>query len=322
MSITTPAILELRAAVRPFLAALSANESVLVGVSGGADSLALAHAMAYESEQRELQVIPVVVDHGLQPGSDAVAAATIEKLRALGYEEIFFATAQVEMKDGLEASARRARYAIFEQALDTYSSRAFFLGHTLNDQAETVLLGLARGSGARSLSGMAEVNGVYVRPLLQITRAITEAACNEAGIEYWVDPHNSNSDFTRVRVRENILPIMESEIGPGVASALARTARLLREDDEALDEWATHVCNGLDLADMPAERLATLPAAVRARVLRKAIYAAGAPSGSISAEHLSPVEALVTDWHGQGQVSLPGGVKVSRNSGRLTLSAQ
>ena len=322
MSITTPAILELRAAVRPFLAALSANESVLVGVSGGADSLALAHAMAYESEQRELQVIPVVVDHGLQPGSDAVAAATIEKLRALGYEEIFFATAQVEMKDGLEASARRARYAIFEQALDTYSSRAFFLGHTLNDQAETVLLGLARGSGARSLSGMAEVNGVYVRPLLQITRAITEAACNEAGIEYWVDPHNSNSDFTRVRVRENILPIMESEIGPGVASALARTARLLREDDEALDEWATHVCNGLDLTDMPAERLAALPAAVRARVLRKAIYGAGAPSGSISAEHLSPVEALVTDWHGQGQVSLPGGVKVSRNSGRLTLSAQ
>lgn len=320
MSITTPAILELRAAVRPFLDALSAHEKVLVGVSGGADSMALAHALFHEATSRELEIIPVVVDHGLQPGSEKVAATTIEKLRSLGFDEIFFATAQVEMKDGLEASARRARYAIFEQALDTYSSRAFFLGHTLNDQAETVLLGLARGSGARSLSGMADVNGAYVRPLLQITRATTEAACMEAGIDFWVDPHNSNSEFTRVRIRQTVLPLLEKEIGPGVSAALARTARLLRQDDEALSEWANHVCDGLDLSDIPADRLAALPAAIRARVLRSAIYEAGAPSGSITAEHLSPVEALVTDWRGQGEVSLPGGVKVSRNSGRLILS--
>jgi tRNA(Ile)-lysidine synthase len=320
VSITTPAILELRAAVRPFLDALSPHEKVLVGVSGGADSMALAHTLLHEATSRELEIIPVVVDHGLQPGSEKVAATTIEKLRSLGFDEIFFATAQVEMKDGLEASARRARYAIFEQALDTYSSRAFFLGHTLNDQAETVLLGLARGSGARSLAGMADVNGVYVRPLLQVTRASTEAACVEAGIDFWVDPHNSNPEFTRVRVRQTILPLLENEIGPGVSAALARTARLLRQDDEALSEWANHVCDGLDLSDIPADRLAALPAAIRARVLRRAIYEAGAPSGSISAEHLSPVEALVTEWRGQGEVSLPGGVKVSRNSGRLILS--
>ena len=321
MSITTPAILELRAAVRPYLDALSAHEKVLVGVSGGADSMALAHALIFEAKSRDLEIIPVVVDHGLQSGSDQVAASTIEKLRALGCEEIFFATAQVEMKDGLEASARRARYAIFEQALDTYSSRAFFLGHTLNDQAETVLLGLARGSGPRSLSAMAEINGAYVRPLLNISRETTEAACREAGIDFWVDPHNSNPEFTRVRVRQTVLPMLEKELGPGVSEALARTARLLRNDDEALEEWANHVCDGLDLADIPADRLAALPAAIRSRVLRRAIYAAGAPSGSISAEHLSPVEALVTAWRGQGQVDLPGGVKVLRNSGRLTLSS-
>jgi tRNA(Ile)-lysidine synthase len=321
VSITTPAILELRAAVRPYLDALSAHEKVLVGVSGGADSMALAHALIFEAKSRDLEIIPVVVDHGLQSGSDQVAASTIEKLRALGCEEIFFATAQVEMKDGLEASARRARYAIFEQALDTYSSRAFFLGHTLNDQAETVLLGLARGSGPRSLSAMAEINGAYVRPLLNISRETTEAACREAGIDFWVDPHNSNPEFTRVRVRQTVLPMLEKELGPGVSEALARTARLLRNDDEALEEWANHVCDGLDLADIPADRLAALPAAIRSRVLRRAIYAAGAPSGSISAEHLSPVEALVTAWRGQGQVDLPGGVKVLRNSGRLTLSS-
>jgi len=321
VSITTPAILELRAAVRPYLDALSAHEKVLVGVSGGADSMALAHALIFEAKSRDLEIIPVVVDHGLQSGSDQVAASTIEKLRALGCEEIFFATAQVEMKDGLEASARRARYAIFEQALDTYSSRAFFLGHTLNDQAETVLLGLARGSGPRSLSAMAEINGAYVRPLLNISRETTEAACREAGIDFWVDPHNSNPEFTRVRVRQTVLPMLEKELGPGVSEALARTARLLRNDDEALEEWANHVCDGLDLSDIPADRLAALPVAIRSRVLRRAIYAAGAPSGSISAEHLSPVEALVTAWRGQGQVDLPGGVKVLRNSGRLTLSS-
>jgi len=320
VSITTPAILEIRAVVRPYLDALSPFEKVLVGVSGGADSMALAHALLHEAKSRDLEIIPVVIDHGLQNGSDQVAAVTIEKLRGLGFTEIFFSTAQVEMKDGLEASARRARYGLFEQALDTYSSRAFFLGHTLNDQAETVLLGLARGSGPRSLSGMAEINGAYVRPLLNIARSITESACREAGIEFWIDPHNSNPDFARVRVRQNVLPILESEIGPGVIEALARTAKLLRQDDEALDEWASHVCDGLDLSDIPAERLAALPVAIRSRVLRRAIYAAGAPSGSISAEHLVPVEALITNWHGQGELALPGGVKVLRNSGRLTLS--
>jgi tRNA(Ile)-lysidine synthase len=199
------------------------------------------------------------------------------------------------------------------------NAKLVFLGHTLNDQAESVLLGLARGSGARSLSGMARCTGKYCRPLLEITRLETLAACAENKVTPWVDPHNSDSRFARVRVRTEALPKLEESIGPGITEALARSADLLRDDADALDGWAAQVAADLDLADLEITRLAELPKAVRTRLLRIAIYAAGAPMGSITAEHVASVEAFVTSWHGQGACSLPGGVKVSRISGRLSL---
>jgi tRNA(Ile)-lysidine synthase len=320
MSITTPALLEVRAALRKYLESIPPHHIVLVGCSGGADSLALTRALFLEAPAFSLQLIPVVIDHDLQPGSAEVAAKTVAELKSWGIENIFSAKAQVLLTDGIEASARRARYQIFEQALETFSSSYFFLAHTQNDQAESVLLGLARGSGTKSLSGMANVNGKYIRPLLSISRASTEQACKESGIDYWSDPHNRNQKFTRVRVRENILPAMENDLGPGISEALARSAALLREDAEALDGWAAKEFAALDPANLDCQQLLELPKAIRSRLLRLAIYAAGAPAGGLTAEHLVPVEALITDWKGQGEVSLPGGVKVSRFSGRLSLS--
>jgi tRNA(Ile)-lysidine synthase len=314
MSITTPALLAIRHSFKKYLADISPGEVVQVGCSGGADSMALTFALHQEALNLKFDLIPVVVDHGLQAGSADIAEDTKQKIRSWGIEEIFLGRAQVTLTDGLEASARRARYQIFQQAIDTFPTRKFFLAHTLNDQAESVLLGLARGSGARSLSGMADINGVFVRPLLTISRTTTEQACGEVGIEYWVDPHNSNEEFTRVRARKNILPLMERNLGPGITQALAKSARLLREDDQALESWASQISN------LEIELLAAIPKAVRARVLRRVIYEAGAPFGSLSAEHIEPVEALISDWHGQGEVSLPGGVKVARISGRLSLS--
>lgn len=314
MSITTPALLAIRHSLKKYLADLSPSENILVGCSGGADSLALTYALHKESAALKFNLIPVIVDHGLQAGSADVAEHTKQKLRSWGVEEIFSARAQVTLTDGLEASARRARYQIFHQAIDTFPTQKFFLAHTQNDQAESVLLGLARGSGTKSLSGMADINGAFIRPLLNISRTLTEAACNEVGIEFWIDPHNSNEEFTRVRVRKNILPLMECELGPGIIEALAKSARILREDAQALDDWASQI------NDLAIEELAALPKAVRARVLRRVIYEAGAPSGSLSAEDIEPVEALISNWHGQGEVSLPGGVKVARISGRLSLS--
>jgi len=309
---------EIRKAVKPWLSGLT-SETILFGCSGGADSMALAAALLKEAGNAK--VIPIVVDHGLQKDSAEIAVQTVSKLKTLGYSEVATARANVEVTDGLEASARRARYLIFKQFIDAYQPKYFMLAHTLNDQAETVLLGLARGSGARSLSGMAVENNIFVRPLLKINRAQTVAACNEVGIEVWIDPHNSDERFARVKVRQNLLPIFEEKLGPGVTEALARTADLLRDDADALDDFANQFFAQVDPASIEIADLARLPKAIRTRVLRLAIYKAGAPSGMLTADHIAQAEALISEWHGQGEVSLPGNVKLSRNSGRITLSS-
>jgi tRNA(Ile)-lysidine synthase len=280
----------------------------------------MALALALFLEANGTKVIPVVVDHGLQQGSAQVTTQTISKLKDIGYTQIESAVAQVKITDGLEASARRARYQIFNQFIDTHQPKYFLLAHTSNDQAESVLLGLARGSGARSLSGMALENNIYVRPLLKISRQTTEAACSEGGVEFWSDPHNDDLRFARVRTRKNVLPNLEENLGPGITDALVRSADLLRDDADALDNFAREYFNQTDPSDLSVNELERLPRAIRTRVLRLAIYLAGAPSGSLSAEHINGAEALISDWHGQKELSLPGDVKLLRNSGRITLS--
>jgi tRNA(Ile)-lysidine synthase len=311
---------QIRLAVRAELSDLNAGDTVLVAVSGGADSSALAAGLLAEAKEKAIRPIAVIIDHALQPNSADVAMNTKAELAKAGYTNVEIKRIKVEVTDGMEASARRARYAALNEIAESTNAVAIFLGHTKDDQAETVLLGLARGSGTRSLSGMAERIDKYRRPLLSITRSQTEAACKEVGIKYWNDPHNQSMEYARVRVREKVLPLMEAEIGPGIADALTRSAKILRDDADALDQWAEEVLDEIDPIEMDIETLASLPRAIRSRVIRKAIYLAGAPSGSLSAEHLEPVEALVTAWKGQGAVSLPGGVTVARISGRLSLS--
>jgi tRNA(Ile)-lysidine synthase len=318
----TSALLDLRNAVRPFLENLTAGDSAIVAVSGGADSLALAYALIKEAPNLAITLIAVTIDHQLQTGSGEQAKKVQEQLKSMGYQEVIVEKVSVVEKSGVEADARTARYAALDSIAHAYGASQIFLGHTRDDQAETVLLGLARGSGTRSLSGMATVNGKYARPFLQLTRSQTVAACDEAAITPWNDPHNANEKFSRVRVRNKVMPVMEDEIGPGIAAALARSAAILRDDADALDEMAQAVISRVDLSDLDCAALAELPRAIRSRILRAAIYAAGAPSGSVSADHLSGVEALVTSWRGQGEASLPGGVKVARISGRLSLLAR
>ena len=313
----TPNLWEIRKALKPFLNDLT--QTVLFGCSGGADSMALAIALFAECGGEK--VIPVVVDHGLQPNSDQITVKVATQLKTIGYKRVETAVAQVIVTDGLEASARRARYKVFHQFIDSYQPKYFFLAHTLNDQAETALLGLARGSGARSLSGMATQNNFFVRPLLKITRQMSEAACTEAGIDFWSDPHNQDLKFARVRVRKNVLPILEENLGPGVTEALARTADLLRDDADALDGFANEFFTQIDPKNLKISDLERLPKAIRSRVLRLAIYQVGAPLGSLTAEHIEAAEALISNWHGQKEVSLPGNVKLLRNSGRIILSA-
>jgi tRNA(Ile)-lysidine synthase len=304
-----------------------AGALVLVACSGGADSLALAAAAAFVAPRLGLRVGGVTVDHGLQPGSAERAAGVAALLGRLGLDPVRSVAVTVPSGSaaggaGPEAAARAARYHALDAAARDYRAAAVLLGHTLDDQAETVLLGLARGSGGRSLAGMPVQRGRYRRPLLAVRRAATTAACIELGLEPWQDPHNSDFRYARARVRHQALPALETALGPGVAEALARTASQLRADVECLDELAFAESGQLrrdcsDPAGLEAGWLRALPAAIRTRVLRDAAIMAGCPHGALTAGHVGAVDALVTDWHGQRWVDLPGGMRARRRAGKV-----
>lgn len=326
----TPAVAAVRHAIRRAIADLPVGATVLAACSGGADSLALAAALAFEAPRadRSLRGGGVTVDHGLQPGSGQRADAVARLMGELGLDPVECVAVEVGTAGGPEAAARAARYAALDAVAGRLGAAAVLLGHTLDDQAETVLLGLARGSGLRSLAGMAPQTGVggrYRRPLLALPRATTAAACADLRLPVWDDPHNADPAFARARVRAAVLPTLEAELGPGVAAALARTAQLARADADALDEWAARAYAELGAQPVAGEagvgldvaELAALPAAVRGRVLRLAALDAGAAAGALAAVHVAAVDALVIDWGGQGAVNLPGGVTASRRYGRL-----
>lgn len=308
------------AAVQAVDGALHQQDShLVVACSGGADSLALAFAVDYMTTRRGLGHSAVVIDHGLQDDSTEVAGRVADQLATLGYDDVSVVTVDVDQSSaiGPEAAARQARY----RALDAEArarAATVWLGHTLDDQAETVLLGLARGSGSRSLAGMVPRAGHLVRPFLRIRRTTTEQVCAELGLEPWQDPHNSDRRFTRVRVREIVLPMLEAELGPGVAEALSRTAELVRDDSELLDQLAAQTSRaaeglgGTDTLDCAA--LESQPPALRRRIIRLWLLAHGL--GDLSLRHISAVDSLVIDWHGQKAIHIPGAT-VTRTAGRL-----
>jgi tRNA(Ile)-lysidine synthase len=336
----TPAIADVRRAVRAALADLTRGVPAtqgqgqgagfpaeaplaLVALSGGPDSLALAAATAFEAPRAGLRAGAVIVDHGLQQDSDAVANRAAEQARKLGLDPVRVERVAVHGNGGPEAAARAARYAALDRAAAETGAAAVLLGHTLDDQAETVLLGLARGSGPASLAGMDVVNGRYRRPLLGIRRAGTVQFCADSGLDPWSDPHNADPSFGRVRVRHRVLPLLERELGPGIAEALARTADQLREDSAALDHFAEEVAEELvEHAEaglsLPVRALAANPAALRQRIIRLAVQSEF--HVSLSRAQTLDVARLVTDWHGQGAVHLPG-VRVERDSDLLLFTA-
>jgi tRNA(Ile)-lysidine synthase len=255
----------------------------------------------------------------LQDGSADVAALVRQQLERLGYQDVILTTVEVDPSGagGLEAAAREARYRALDAEARTRSATVL-LGHNLDDQAETVLLGLARGSGSRSLAGMAPRTGHLLRPFLHLRRETTEQACAELGLDPWQDPHNTDHRFTRVRVRAMVLPTLEAELGPGVAEALARTAELLRDDTELLDQLAAEAyrtargLGGTDTLDCAA--LESQPPALRRRILRLWLVAHGI--GDLTLRHIAAVESLVIGWHGQKSIQVPGAT-VTRHDGRL-----
>ena len=292
---------------------------LLVACSGGADSLALAAAARLATSHTGLATHAIVIDHGLQDGSAEVATRVENQLHRMGYRHVRRVAVTVHDRGtGPEAAAREARYNALSEAAEELDA-VVLLGHTMDDQAETVLLGLARGSGTRSLAGMPAARGRFRRPLLEIRRAQTIAACGELGLVPWRDPHNTDPAFARVRVRDRVLPMLAEELTPGVVEALARTARLATADADLLDHLAAEAHREVTLGDdLDVAGLGARPDAIRHRVLLRWMRHRG--GRNLNQGHVLAVDHLLTGWRGQQGVDVPG-MRVMRRAGRLSAVA-
>jgi tRNA(Ile)-lysidine synthase len=347
-----PGTAEVRRAVRAALSALPPDSLVLVACSGGADSLALAAQAAFVAPRLCLRAGLVTVDHDLQPGS-AARAASVAGWASTNFNPVSVVRVNAAPTgDGPEAAARSARYEALLAAAKDSGATAILLGHTRDDQAETVLLAMARGAGPRGLAGMParrDLHGVaLLRPLLDVPRSATRLTCEELDLPVWEDPHNADPRYTRSRVRA-ALPMLADLLGDGFVTNLATTARLAAADSELLDSLAADAYAAAAVSPFPSkirdlgreepsvpasskirdlgaselriDALAALPAALRTRVLRLFAIASGGGRAVISA-HIDALDALVTDWHGQGGVALPGGCRIVRRGNVLRASAR
>lgn len=320
------------------------GERALVAVSGGADSTALLLALEELKRARLLciELTAAHLDHGLR-GEAAADARWVEGLaRDLGFECVVGRASVSERAreagDNLEQAARRARYEFLADAARGCGARAVLAAHTLDDQAETVMLRLLRGSGAEGLGGMAPERALEAgaevslrRPLLTwARRADTESFCRERGVEFRVDAMNRDERFARVRVRRKLLPLLET-FNPRAAEALARTAALLREESATLDELAaalleearadasTDAGEGTAAGTFPLKvgALTRAAPALRRRALRLWLAGVRGDLRRLSRAHLLGVERLLEGERGGRVAELPGGSRVERRRGLL-----
>jgi len=323
----TPVMADVRRAIRDSwdLLNLDKGSTVSVACSGGADSLALASAALFEGNRADINVIACIVNHNLQEGSMEVALRTKRVLTEIGFDVVEIMDVHIQQNSlGMEAAARNARYGALTEFATKHNVALTMLGHTLDDQAETVLLGLARGSGAKSIAGMPTLSpdDKYLRPLLGITRKETVAYCEDVGLDYWSDPQNLDTKFSRVKVRLNVLPVLEEELGPGIASALSRTAEILQDDleyleaqaDDAFKEITTTTNNSVVI---DTEGLEKLPKALATRVIHKSLSLLGTEPAKVQ---IDAVMELVTNWHGQKPLTLPS-VRVERKGKEIILKS-
>jgi tRNA(Ile)-lysidine synthase len=320
-----PAVAATRVAVREALHGYDIGTRVWVACSGGPDSLALAAATAYVSRKEGFFSGAIIVDHGLQPDSAEVAQRAAMQVKKAGIHQVFVERVVVGRDGGLESAARTARYNAIEARVSAEGGvdPHILTGHTMDDQAETVLLALARGSGARALSGIPARRGRIIRPFLSIRRKDTITACQAQGLDPWMDPTNdADGGPKRSALRGKVMPALVDVLGPGVVSGLARSAALLQADADELERQARATMRKSTAAtaedDLRCDNLAALPDAIRSRMLK--MLAEGKGAGPLTAAHVRMLDQLVMQYKGQGAVALPGGYEARREYGRLIIS--
>ncbi|MFZ9212486.1 MAG: tRNA lysidine(34) synthetase TilS [Candidatus Nanopelagicales bacterium] len=304
--------INLQNAVNNLLKDFEPADNILVACSGGADSLALAWTSQVVTKRIGLNLIAVIIDHQLIKESSQVAQEAKKKCEDFGIEKVVIKQIQVkDDNDGLEAAARKSRYEAFEELVNEFNAKAVLLAHTQDDQAETMLMRLTRGSGAKSLSAMKEVSGKYLRPFLHIRKQVLVDALEKENISYWQDPANTNYKFLRAKVRHELMPKLIEVLGDSAIDSLDRTSELLKEDNEALESIALESYEKLN-KELKVQDLEKLAAAIRKRVIKIAALNSGVTPGPFSFEHIEAIDALVTNWRGQGNVDLPGFIQASR----------
>jgi tRNA(Ile)-lysidine synthase len=319
MAALDPAVAAIRAAVRRApLPGSRTDALVLVACSGGADSMALAAAARFVLPRMGLRAGLVTVDHQLQDGSAERAVRVGRWASGAGFDPVVVSTVEILGRTGgPEAAARDARYEALGAAALAHGAAGVLLGHTREDQAETVLLALVRGAGPRGLAGMPVRrlrHGVaFIRPLLGVARAQTRAACRAEELPVWEDPHNADPAYRRTHARA-LLASLTDHLGPAVVDNLARTAALVAADTSALDALARRAARRAATPEggVLVSELLRLPDAVRTRVLHRWARSLGVPGSALSQRHVAALDALVIHWHGQGPVALPGGTLVAR----------
>jgi tRNA(Ile)-lysidine synthase len=321
-----PSVAAVRLAVRKLLSTLDSPDLALAACSGGADSLALASALAFVAPRIGWRAGLLTVDHQLQPGSAQRASGLLDWASTAGLSPAEILTVDVCGPGGPEAAARSARYTALAAAGRRLGASMILLGHTEDDQAETVLLALTRGSGPRGLSGMPVIrrlDGIcFARPLLGLSRRMLRAACTAENLVPWEDPHNADPSYARARLRQEAMPALLKALGHDLVPNLARTASLVAADSAYLDSLASVAFGQCMAGDgISVEALASLPLPLRTRVLHAWALSLGVPGAALSHRHVAALDALVMAWHGQGPAMLPGRITVSRSAGSLRATA-
>jgi tRNA(Ile)-lysidine synthase len=315
------------------------DANVVIAVSGGADSTALLLAIQELRGAGKLAIAPIVahLDHGLRETSRKDARWVSQLAKRLNVQVVSGRTKVAEQaeenSDNLEQAARKARYEFLERTAKRYKSKFVLTGHTMDDQAETVLLRLMRGSSGLGLSGMQTTRSIskgsevrLVRPLLWARRTETEDYCHQCGIEYLQDEMNQDERFARVKVRKQLLPLMQS-FNNRIVEAISRTATLLTEDIAILTDnsdalLAAAQDSETERSSLNVRVLADAPSALRRRALQKWISERRGDSRRIEMVHLIAVERLLEGEKGGRMIELPNGGKVSRKRDRLVFQAK
>ena len=321
MNPTETAANQLRLVMKRFLSAhSSAGDRIVLAVSGGPDSIAMAAICAQLQTEFSLDFYPVTINHQLQSESADWAKQTVEVCKSIGLTNAIAINVDVNQNsgNGLEAAAREARYMALQDYTKKVGARAIMLAHTMDDQAETVLMRIARGSSTRSLSGMAHISGELWRPLLDVERKTLHEALNALDIPTITDPHNFNRQFTRVKIRLDVIPKLIEALGQNVVPGLARTARMARLDTEALESIAASIYPKCIVEnELLIGELLSHPLAIQSRIVHHWLMNKGVAPTSLSSDHIFAICRMAKDPQVKGPIKVTGGVEVQKASGRL-----